>query len=165
MKARSLAIGVLAAALAGGAEAAPREALRSPAAVERPSKPTGPIAVEYRLGEAPELGVPLAITVRARAAGAAALAIEATAADPGALQVSAPVLAGSEDGQFEWTLSVVPLAADAGFVNVLVTGTIDGVAQARSVAIPVRLAAAPVGPAPAEESGGDLILLPAEEPL
>jgi hypothetical protein len=164
MSGRCIAIGVLAAVLSDGAAAAPRDAERAPDAVERPSKPTGPIAVEYRLGGEPAVGVPLTIAVTARAAGAAALAIEATPTDPRALQVSAPVLAGTEAGRFEWTLSVVPLAAAAGFVNVLVTGTIDGVAQARTVAIPLRVAAAPAGRAPAEASGENLIVLPAEEP-
>jgi hypothetical protein len=164
MTARSLALGVLAAVLAGGAAAAPRDAERAPNVVERPSKPTGPIAVEYRLGGTTAVGVPLTIAVTARAVGAAALAIEATPTDPRALQVSAPVLAGTEAGRFEWTISVVPLAADAGFVNVLVTGTIDGVEQARSVVIPLRLAATPAEGAPGEDSGENLIALPAEEP-
>jgi hypothetical protein len=164
MSAGSVAVGVLAAVLAGGAAAAPRDAERTPTVVERPSKPTGPIAVEFRLGGTPVVGVPLTIAVTARVAGGAALAIEATPTDTRALQVSDPVLVGSEEGRFEWTLSVVPLAADAGFVNVLVTGTIDGVAQARSVAIPLRVAAATASQEPPAEGGENLIALPAEEP-
>jgi hypothetical protein len=160
----AIAVGVLAGVLAGGvAAAAPREAERPASAVERPSKPVGPIAVEYRIAGQPTVGVPLSIAVSARAAGGEALAIEAAPSDARALQVGAPVPVATSAGGFEWTIAVVPFAADAGFVNVLVTATIDGVAQARSIAIPVRTAAHAAGEEPRTEGGEPLIALPVEE--
>jgi len=47
--------------------AAPRAADRStPAVAHLPAKPTGPIAVEYRVAATPVVGVPLDIEVSAR---------------------------------------------------------------------------------------------------
>lgn len=163
MTVRAIAAGVLTGLLAGAAAAAPPEAERPPRIVERPSKPTGPIAIDHRLLAEPAVGIPLTIVVTARAAGAVTLSIEATPTEPRTLQISAPVLAGTEAGRFEWTIAVVPLASDAGFVNVLVTGTIDGVDQARSVAIPLRVAAVPVGVSPVDAEGENLISLPVDE--
>jgi hypothetical protein len=111
----------------------------SPVRVELPGKPTGPIAVEHRLAGEPMVGVPLKIALTARVAGTVGrLSIEATATTPRAALVSAPLLVAVEGDAYAWELTVVPLAADAGYLSVIVSGTIDGVEQARSVTIALR---------------------------
>jgi hypothetical protein len=58
----------------------------------------------------------------------------------------------------------VPLAAEAGYLNVIVAGHIDGVAQARGITVSLRDAggqeAAPAADAASREA---LIELPAQE--
>ncbi|HEY3518944.1 MAG TPA: hypothetical protein VGL98_17980, partial [Gammaproteobacteria bacterium] len=63
-----------------------------------------------------------------------------------------------------WKITVVPLAAEAGYLSLIVAGRVDGVAQARGVTVPLRSAAAG-GPAPAAEAAGPeaLIALPVQE--
>lgn len=158
-----IVIGATALLLTPVAAAAPPDAERPAVRAERPSKPTGPIAVDHRSVGIPRIGVPLEISVTARVAGAAALTLEASASRPEALLVEAAVLVSAEAGRFEWVLTVVPLALDAGFVNVVVTGAIDGVAQARSVAIPLRVAAEPAGRVSSAAPGDALIALPVDE--
>jgi hypothetical protein len=134
-------------------------ALRS----ERPGKPTGPIVVEHRLGMQPAVGVSVKIAVTARVAGdVGGLNIEATATVPSAAIVSAPLLIAAADGEYEWEITVVPLAVDAGYLSVIVSGSIDGVAQARSVTIPLRGAALPEAAVTAEGAEA-LIALPVQE--
>jgi hypothetical protein len=134
-----------------------REALRV--------KPTGPIAVDYRLAAAPALGVPLEIIVTARVeADVNGVSLAANATSPSGVLVAAPVLVTSGDGVYSWSITVVPLAADAGYLNVIVAGEVDGLPQARSVTVPLR-GAAKAGAAPdtAGEGGERLIALPAQE--
>ncbi|HJR71173.1 MAG TPA: hypothetical protein VKA43_14115, partial [Gammaproteobacteria bacterium] len=58
---------------------------------------------------------------------------------------------------------VVPLAPDAGYLTVVVTGEIDGVSQARAVTIALRGSeATPAAPA-IEAAGEVLIALPVLE--
>lgn len=163
MSRRTIVVGALAVLLAPVAAAAPPETERPAAHAERPSKPTGPIAVDHRSPATPQVGVALTILVTARVAGAASLTLDATASRPEALLVETPVLVSAEAGRFEWALTVVPLALDAGFVNVVVSGAIDGVAQARSVAIPLRVAPEPAGRASSPAGGETLIALPVDE--
>lgn len=163
MSLRVTVVGAMAVLLAQAAAAAPPEAVRPAVHAARPSKPTGPIAVEHRTAATPQVGVPLTISVTARVAAAAALTLDATASRPDALLVGTAVLVSEEAGRFEWVLTVVPLALDAGFVNVVVAGTIDGVAQAHSVAIPLRVAPEPAGSAPTPAAGEALIALPVDE--
>ena len=144
-------------------DAAPRT-VDGAAPAERPGKPTGPIAVEHRLAAEPTVGVPLKIAITARVAGEVGrLSIEATATTPQAAVVSPPLLVAVEGDAYAWQLSVVPLAADAGYVSVIVSGTIDGVEQARSVTIALRSSAPAEAAAVTAAEGEALIALPVEE--
>jgi hypothetical protein len=164
MSARAIVAALAALLFAPGVGAAPPEAERPRAAhAERPSKPTGPIAVDHRLAAAPQVGVPLAIFIAARTASAATLSLEATASQPDSLSVAAPRLVSAAEGRFEWAVEVIPLAADAGFVNVVVAGEIDGIPQARSVAIALRMTADAVERTPTAADGEALIALPVDE--
>lgn len=128
-------------------------------------KPTGPIAVEYRLAAPPSVGTPLRIEVTARVeAAASGLAIEANPSAPGSVLVTPPVLVAAGNGAYSWRITVVPLAAEAGYLNIIVAGEIDGLAQASSVTVSLRSASAPgtapvAGRAPRET----LIALPVRE--
>jgi hypothetical protein len=167
MTPRAVAVLVVAALAAPwpAAAAPPSHAHRAEARAERPGKPTGPIAVEYRVAGDPAVGVPLEIAVTARVqADIAVLRIEANASAPHAALVTPPLLTSVVEGVYSWELTVVPLADDAGYVSVIVSGNVDGVAQARNVTISLRSAAAP-SPAPAVIAGGGetLIALPVQE--
>jgi hypothetical protein len=149
------------------AGAAPRiGGIALPPRAERPDKPTGPILVEHRLAARPAVGVPVKIAVTARVEGdVGRLSIEASATAPRAALVSPPALVAADAGEgiYSWEITVVPLAADAGYLSVIVAGSIDGVAQARSVTIALN------GAVPAEalpvtvDDGETLIALPVQE--
>ena len=132
---------------------------------ELPGKPTGPIAVEHRvLGD--QCRHPLAIAVTARVeADVGALRIESTRElAASAALVTPPLLTSVTDGLYAWTITVVPLTIDAGYLSVIVSGNIDGVAQARSVTISVRSTAArDAAPSTAAIQGETLIALPVQE--
>jgi hypothetical protein len=131
---------------------------------ERPDKPTGPIVVEHRLTAVPALGVPLKIAVTARVEGdVGLLSIEANATEPRAALVSAPVLLAVAGGAYSWEITVVPQAADAGYLSVIVSGSIDGVAQARSVTIALHSAVPAPAAAVTVAQGETLIALPVQE--
>ena len=146
--------------------AAPRAAERSsPAVALLPAKPTGPIAVEYRVGATPAVGVPLEIEVSARVEpDVKDLTIEVNASAPHAVLVTPPAAVTAGDGIYAWKVTVVPLAAEAGYLSVIVAGQVDGVAQARGVTVPLRGVAARA-PTPAPEAAGPeaLIALPVQE--
>ena len=162
------ATGLIAATLAWSSlgSAAPRAADRStPAVAHLPAKPTGPIAVEYRVAATPVVGVPLEIEVSARVEpDVKGLTIEANASAPRAVLVTPPSVVTAGDGVYAWRLTVVPLATEAGYLSIIVAGRVDGVAQARGVTVPLRVAAAG-GPAAAREVAGPeaLIALPVQE--
>jgi hypothetical protein len=145
--------------------AAPPPAERTaPASEALRVKPTGPIAVEYRLQE-PALGVPLEIAVTARVeADVNGVTIEANASSPSSVIVAAPVLVSASDGVYTFRITVVPLAADAGYLSVIVAGQVDGLHQARSVTIPLR-GTSSVGAVPeaADDGAERVIALPAQE--
>ena len=145
-------------------DAAPRSLERA-ARAELPGKPTGPISVEYRLAAEPAVGVPLTVTVTARVENdVGTLGIEASPTAPRAALVTAPQLASAGDGNYVWELTVVPLAAEAGYWSVIVSGASDGVAQASSVTISLRSVAPPEETAlPAAAGGEALIALPVQE--
>jgi hypothetical protein len=130
-----------------------------------PVKPTGPIAVEYRLASTAAVGMPLEIYVTARVqAAASSLAIEANASARRAVLVTAPRLDAAGDGVYSWTITIVPLAAEAGYLSVIVAGNVDGVAQARSVTVPLRSSAGTTPtPATGAAHGEALIALPVQE--
>lgn len=135
-----------------------------PPRAERPGKPTGPIAVEHRLAAPPAVGVPVAVTVTARVeAGAGELALEVSASQPGSVLLTMPVLVATGPGLRSWQVTVVPLAADAGYLNLLVTGEVDGVPQARTVSVALRSAAATAPAAAPDAAGETLIALPVSE--
>ena len=146
--------------------AAPRASERSaPAAVHLPAKPTGPIAVEYRVAAPPAVGAPLEIEVSARVEpDVKGLTIEANASAPRAVLLTPPTVVTAGDGVFAWKITVVPLAAEAGYLSVIVAGRVDGVAQARAVTVPLRSVAAAPPTAAAKAAGPEaLIALPVEE--
>jgi hypothetical protein len=152
------------------ASAAPRPADSAAPAVERlPVKPGGPIAVEYRLAAQPVVGVPLELTVTAHVeAGVTNVTIEADPSAPSAVLLTVPELVAAADGTFSWRFTAVPLAADAGYLTVVVSGAAEGLTQARSVTVALGSApqpgGAPAAPAAAAPPGGDgLIALPVEE--
>lgn len=147
------------------AAAPPPSERPAPTAQSMPGKPTGPIAVEYTLAAAPAVGVPLEIAVKARVEpDVNGLAIEANPSAPRAVLVTAPELVTAADGVYSWRITVVPLAAEAGYLNVIVAGQVDGVAQARGITVSLRGAGAsgaqPAADAAAREA---LIELPAQE--
>jgi hypothetical protein len=148
------------------AAAAPPESERAaPALRDRPVKPTGPIAVEYDVPTPPAVGVPLKIDVKARVEpDVNGLTIEASASAPRALLITAPELVTATNGVYVWTITVVPLAAEAGYLNVIVAGRIDGVPQARGITVPLH-GAPGEGPAPVAAAQGReaLIALPVHE--
>ena len=147
------------------AAGAPRAAERAATSVELPGKPTGPIAVEHRLATQPSVGVPLDVSITARVAGdVGRLGIEANATAPDAALVTAPTLVAVGEGTYSWRLTVVPLVAEAGYLSVIVSGSIEGVAQARSITISLRSAAAEGDPPAVALAGGEtLIALPVQE--
>lgn len=145
--------------------AAERAAVRTAVRAELPSKPSGPIAIEHRLGAEPAVGVPLTIAVTARVApDARDVRLEADLSVPDAVLVTPPVQESSGDGSYRWTMTVVPLAVEAGYLNVIVSAHVDGVAQAEAVIVSLRSAAAPAAAPPAADGGGErLIALPVRE--
>ena len=166
-RAGALACVALAAVAAG---AAPRDSVTAAHVTELqlPPKPTGPIAVDYQLTSLPVIGQPLDVIITARSSGAISLALEASVTEPAVLAVVAQTAGVDRDGARTWVVTVVPLLAKVGYLDVLVAGVIDGAAQARSVVIPIRTAVtkarADVGTGMAVEFGGEaLILLPVEE--
>jgi hypothetical protein len=166
-RASSIVVGAVSFVWTVLAAAAPHGAEHVRASVELPSKPTGPIALEHRLTAAPAIGVPLRIAVAAHVEGDfGRLDLEATATHPTAALVVTPTLVALDGGVYSWEIIVVPLVAEAGYLSVIVSGTIDGLAQARSVTIPLRSAgaAAPAAaPVVATRNGETLIALPVQE--
>lgn len=144
---------------------APQTDAGAPRAIrELPGKPTGPIVVDYLLERTPAVGVPFAITINARVQDGAELRLEVTASAPSSTLVTVPTLAASDAGQYSWRVTVVPLAAEAGYLNVIVAGEVEGVAQASAVTISLRSAveAAPAAAAPVAQPEA-LIALPVLE--
>ena len=148
-----------------GANAAPRPG-DATGAERLPVKPGGPIAVEYRAAAEPSVGTPLEIAITARVeARVGNVTIETNPSMPRAVLVTEPeaVVAGA-DGLYSWTITVVPLAADAGYLSVVVSGQVEGLAQARSVTIPLASGAAEsAAPLPQPADGEALIALPVQE--
>ncbi len=159
-------------ALLTAALAWPTLAAAAPRATERATpersdvrvKPTGPIGVEYRVAAQPAVGVPLEIAVTARVqADVSGVTIGANPTNARAVLITAPALVSASEGVYSWTITVVPLAAEAGYLSVIVAGDLDGVAQARSVTVPLRSTDAR-GPSAAASDGAEaLIALPVQE--
>jgi hypothetical protein len=158
---------LLAAALAwtAFAAAAPRDSERAaPERFDVRVKPTGPIGVEYRVAAQPAVGVPLEIAVTARVqADVRRVTIEANPTAARAVLVTPPALVTAGEGVYSWTVTVVPLVAEAGYLSVIVAGDVDGVAQARSVTVPLRSADARGARPTATDGPEALIALPVQE--
>ncbi len=160
-------LALVAAVVTGAVAAAPLDA---PAVTTHEAKPLGPIAVEVRLGAPPALGVPLTVTVTARADAAAVdrLVLETRVDDSAALAIGAQTGPVDRAGARSWVVTVVPMRASGGTLSVVVAGEIEGVAQASSVTTEVRPAGAvptvrALSVAPAKAGGENLSLLPVEE--
>jgi len=160
-------LALVAVVVTGAVAAAPLDA---PVVAKHEAKPQGPIAVDVRLAAPPELGVPLTVTVTARADAAAVdrLVLEARVDDSAALVIGAQSGPVDRAGARSWVVTVVPMRASGGNLSVVVAGEIDGVAQARSVTTEVRPAGATptvraLSVAPAEAGRENLSLLPVEE--
>ena len=124
-----------------------------------PGKPTGPIVVEHHFATPPAVGVPLDVGITARVAGdVGRLGIEANATAPEAALVTAPVLVAVGEGTYSWRLTVVPLVAEAGYLSVIVSGSTEGEAQARSITISLRSAAAEGDPPALAAAGGETLI-------
>jgi hypothetical protein len=165
---------VLVAALlfaSSGASAAPRpDAAAAPAVESRPVKPGGPIAVEYKLAAQPVVGTPLEVALTAHVEpGVTNVTLAAEPSVPRAVLVTAPELVAAAEGTYSWRITVVPLAAEAGYLTVVVAGQADGLEQARSVTVALGSARqAGAAPAPAAQpaapaEGEALIALPVQE--
>jgi hypothetical protein len=154
-------------ALPGVSGAAPREVAeaRTMTPAQLPVKPTGPIAVEHHLASEPSVGEPLTITISARVSGSTdGLGLETSASHPGAVLLTLPTLVANVESEYTWTVTVVPLAADAGYLNVVVAGEVDGLPQARSVTIALRSKLAATSAEPAAHGNSEtLIALPVRE--
>ncbi len=146
--------------------AAPRD--RPPAvATGGPPKPSGPIDVAYAAGAAPRVGQPVEIEITARAAAAEGLALEVVVPKGGTLAIAGQSAGTALADGRRWVVTVVPLAADAAYLTVVVTGRIEGLLQSRSIVVPIRTV--PDAQAVSEQRtavtahGERLILLPVEE--
>lgn len=127
-------------------------------------KPSGPIGVEYRVAAPPAVGVPLEIAVTARVqADVSRVTIEANPTASRAVLVTPPALVTAGEGVYSWTITVVPLVAEAGYLSVIVAGDVDGVAQARSVTVPLRSTNAGAARPAGSDGSEALIALPVQE--
>ena len=165
MRTPAIVLALVAAVVTTAVAAAP---LAAPvAATHGETKPMGPIAVDVRLAAPPALGVPLTVTVTARAEAVDHLELEVRADDSAALVIGAQSGPVDRAGARSWVVTVVPMRASGGNLSVVVAGEIDGVAQAQSVTTKVRPAGAVptvrASIAPAEPRGENLSLLPVEE--
>ncbi len=165
MRAPAVVLALVATVVMGAVAAAPLDA---PIVATHEAKPQGPIAVDVRLAAPPALGVPLTVTITARAETVDRLRLEARVDDSAALVIGAQSGPVDRAGARSWVVTVVPMHASGGTLSVVVAGEIDGVAQARSVTTEVR----PAGAVPtvralsvaATVGGGEnLSLLPVEE--
>jgi hypothetical protein len=135
------------------------------AARSSPGKPQPPIAAAYRLSAVPAIGMPLRVSVTARAdASLGDLSIEVSTAD-GASVSSPPVaVAGTKQGEYVWEIDVAPLSSPAGRLNVLVTGNGPAGPQARSLSVLLRTGArAEAAELRVAPNGERLMALPAKE--
>ncbi len=169
MKTSAIALALVAAVATGAVPAAPRGA--PVAEMQEEAKPHGPIAIDVRLAAPPVLGVTLTVSITARAQAIDRLELEVHADDSAALVIGAPSSPVDGAGSRSWVVTVVPMRTSGGNLSVVVSGEIEGVAQAQSVTTKIRpagilptvraLSAAPA--APAEAGGENLSLLPVEE--
>ena len=140
--------------------------------VESPGKPTPPIGIRYELLGRPQVGQPLSIRITTRSSAVANAVATQVQGDEG-LHVSEAsanfaVATMSVDEPVVNTLSVTPLREGIHYLSVVVQGEIDGVVQADTVRIPIRIGDAqpvrkPVGTPATDETGEAIISLPADQ--
>jgi hypothetical protein len=139
--------------------------------VMSPGKPTAPISIDYEIVNNPIVGAPVQINITV-SSSEGPVRVRYSINDASALQF--------QEGQVEEEeirepgrgqprqLRVIPLREGRVFVNVSAEVETAGGAMIRSMAIPLRVGAAPDGPAvkPAMAEGPDgeaVITMPAEE--
>lgn len=122
------------------AGAAPK---RDQAAAGDAPKPMAPIAITHRFANAPAVGQPLDLTLSIQAQGdLTSVNLSLAADDPLAMidpvdTIGLGALAAGEASDV--TVTVLPLIDQTHYLSVTVTAMIDGIAQSRSVAVPIRL--------------------------
>jgi hypothetical protein len=140
--------------LAAAAVAAPKRDSVEPAGT---GKPTAPIAISHRFASPPAVGQPVEVILSISAPGGMTEASLSFAADAPLAMID-PV-----DGRGLATLAagvgtdvavtVLPLLDQTHYLSVTVSAVIDGVAQTRSVAVPIRLAGSELRKAAAKPAG------------
>ena len=167
MKAPTLVLALVAAAVTIGIAAAP---VGAPLNATHESKPLGPIAVDVRLVAPPTPGVPLEVIITAHAEGNAVdgLDLEVRVDDSAALVIGGRSEPIDSAGSRSWVVTVVPMLGPGGNLSVVVFGEIDGAAQAQSVTTKIRAAGAEptvraLSTVPARAGRENLSLLPVEE--
>jgi hypothetical protein len=139
----ALAAIVLALPLALVRAAPPEASVGQPALIVTP-KPTAPIAIDYRLTGTPRVGETLALELTVTAAGVlvdTVLELDARQ-DLTLVEPTGAVTLGSVSADAPASIVVQVLAYTAGthYLQVTVTGDIDGQRQSRSLVVPVRIA-------------------------
>ncbi|HEU4618611.1 MAG TPA: hypothetical protein VFV10_11240 [Gammaproteobacteria bacterium] len=140
---------VAAAPRGSGAIAANDEAREAGGLARTAGKPVAPFSVDHELLAAPAVGVPLEVRITVRPqVPMSALELEAvgdsTLEVAGAdAQQSAPSAAAGAPAV--WSVTVVPRDEGALQLKITIDGVIDGVRQARSVVVPIRVGAAGPG--------------------
>lgn len=140
--------------------------------VVSPGKPTAPISIEYEIVSKPIVGAPVQINVIVSSAQGP-LSVKYSINDASALrfqegQVQEEEITAAASGSAPRQLSVVPLREGRHFVNVSAEVQTTGGSMIRSMAIPLRVGAAPDGPglnsAMKESPDGDSVIsMPADE--
>jgi hypothetical protein len=143
----------------------------SDAPVMSPGKPTAPISIDYEIVNNPIVGAPVQINI-AVSSSEGPVRVRYSINDASALQFQAGQVEEEEisaAGRGEpRQLRVIPLREGRVFVNVSAEVGTSGGAKIRSMAIPLRVGAAPDGPAVnrAKSDGPDgeaVITMPADE--
>lgn len=154
------------AAFSAAVYAAPRDSVRAVSA-DTPPKPSGPIDLSYRLTSVAVAGQALDVEITARGTAIEGLMLEAAVANHDGLVIAAQTPGVDVEGGRRWIVTVIPSVADAAYLTVVATGSIDSLVHSRSIVVPIRTAV-PVRGVDKQRAGiapgGErLILLPAEE--
>jgi hypothetical protein len=128
--------------------AAAKAAARRDAAPARTIKPTAGISVGYRFGGVARAGLPLEIVLSIRPQSPLREA-ELSLGGSNGLVVTSPLMAVrlpdlAAGEATEYTVTVLPVVAEALYLHVGVAGQLGGLPQARSLDVPIRLAPAAV---------------------
>jgi hypothetical protein len=122
-------------------------------------KPTAPIGISHRFASPPQVGQPLEVILSITAdADLSQVNVQFGTDDPLAMIDPidgvglSPLIAG--DGA-DVAVTVLPLIDQTHYLSVSVTAVIDGVAQTRSVAVPIRLPGSDLRKAEAVPTGNN----------